>query len=72
LAVLPETPSCRNALPFGQVPALEFDQTPHPIREELAVEPILPEGGWVKVPTAPGLGVEVREEILSKYRVVLD
>lgn len=72
LAVLPETPSCRNALPFGQVPALEFDRTPHPIREELAVEPILPEGGWVKVPTAPGLGVEVREEILSKYRVVLD
>lgn len=69
LASLPETPSCRNPLPFHQVPVLEFDRTPHPIREELAVQPILPEGGWVSVPTAPGLGVEVREEILEKYRL---
>ena len=50
LAVLPETPSCRNALPFGQLPALEFDRTPHPIREELAVHPFRVEGGWVGFP----------------------
>ena len=69
LAVLPEVPSCRNTLPFHQVPVLEFDRTPHPIREELAVQPFRVEGGWVRVPTEPGLGVEVRKEILSKYRV---
>jgi D-galactarolactone cycloisomerase len=69
LASLPETPSCRNPLPFHQVPVLEFDRTPHPIREELAAQPILPEGGWLRVPMAPGLGVEVREETLDKYRL---
>jgi D-galactarolactone cycloisomerase len=69
LAVLPEVPSCRNTLPFHQLPVLEFDRTPHPIREELAIQPFRVEGGWVRVPTEPGLGVEVRKEILSKYRV---
>lgn len=68
LAALPDTPACRKPLPFLQVPVLEFDRTPHPIREEIAMEPILPEGGWVKVPTAPGLGIEIREDILERYR----
>ncbi|MDH7500844.1 MAG: mandelate racemase/muconate lactonizing enzyme family protein, partial [candidate division NC10 bacterium] len=69
LAVLPDTPRCWNPLPFFQAPVLEFDRTPHPIREEIAVEPIPMEGGWVKVPTAPGLGIEIREDILEKYRI---
>lgn len=69
LAVLPEVPSCRNTLPFHQLPVLEFDRTPHPIREELAPRPFRLEGGWVRVPSGPGLGVEVRKEVLFKYRV---
>ena len=69
MACLPEAPSCRAPLPFHQLPVLEFDRTPHPIREELAIQPIQVEGGWVSVPTGPGLGVQVRQEVLSKYRV---
>lgn len=70
LAVLPEVPPCRNTLPLHQLPVLEFDRTPHPIREELAARPFQTEAGWVRVPTGPGLGVEVRREALSKYRAV--
>jgi D-galactarolactone cycloisomerase len=69
MATLPEVPLCRNPLPFHQTPALEFDRTPHPIREELTTQPFSLEGGWVRIPTSPGLGVEVREEVLAKYRL---
>jgi D-galactarolactone cycloisomerase len=69
LAALPEVPSCRNTLPFHQLPVLEFDRTSHPIREELAAQPFRLEGGWVRVPSGPGLGVEVQKEVLFKYRV---
>jgi D-galactarolactone cycloisomerase len=69
MATLPEVPLCRNPLPFYQTPALEFDRTPHPIREELTTQPFSLERGWVRIPTSPGLGVEVREEVLAKYRI---
>ncbi|WP_254546741.1 mandelate racemase/muconate lactonizing enzyme family protein [Halomarina pelagica] len=50
-------------------PMLEFDRTPNPIREGLAVDPITNDGNSVPIPDAPGLGIEVDEETLAAFRL---
>ena len=47
---------------------LEFDTTGTSIYEEMFVEPLAVKDGRVRVPTAPGLGVALTEEIITKYR----
>jgi len=49
-------------------PRLEFDRTPNPIREDLAVDPIRNEGAAVPVPDGPGLGIEIDRETLDRFR----
>jgi galactonate dehydratase len=34
---------------------------------EIAVNPFRVEGGYLAVPTAPGLGVELREDVLARH-----
>lgn len=65
LAVLPTgVPS------FGaHQPLLEYDSTPHPFRQDLLVEPVRVERGVAHVPTGPGLGVEIRRDVLQRWRV---
>ena len=65
LAVLPHT------VPgFAQhEPLLEYDQSPHPFRQDLLVEPIVVEKGWAETPTGLGLGVEVKREVLQQHKV---
>ncbi len=65
LAVLPNEPLCRHP----REPLLEFDRTEHPIREAILVEPILHRGGWVEIPSGPGLGVEIAREALHRFAV---
>ena len=48
---------------------LEFEQCENPFRDELSTEPIVQRQGVVQVPTAAGLGIEVRREVLDRYRV---
>jgi len=50
-------------------PFLEFDRTPNPIREDLAVEPIENEGNSVPIPDRPGIGVEIDEDVLAEFRI---
>lgn len=50
-------------------PMLEFDRTPNPIRDELALDPIENDGPTVAIPDGPGLGIEVDERILDEFRV---
>jgi D-galactarolactone cycloisomerase len=50
-------------------PLLEYDQTPHPFRQPLLVEPIEVSRGVAKVPEGPGLGVEVNREVLMRWKV---
>lgn len=38
---------------------LEFDQSPDPLRDDLATEPLKFEKGYVRVPDKPGLGIEL-------------
>ncbi len=65
LAVLPTTTPA-----FGsQPPLLEYDSTPHPFRQDLLVEPIAVTDGVAAVPVGPGLGIEVRRDVLDRWRV---
>ena len=65
LAALPDQPPAFRPMP----PMLEFEQTPNPLRDHLAQEPIEQKKGIVKVPTGPGLGIEIDREVLKKYKV---
>jgi L-alanine-DL-glutamate epimerase-like enolase superfamily enzyme len=47
---------------------LEYDPTGTSIYEELFVEPLAVKDGRVRVPTAPGLGVTLTDEIIARYR----
>ena len=65
LAALPDQPPAFRPMP----PMLEFEQTPNPLRDHLAQEPIEQKKGIVRVPAGPGLGIEIDREVLKKYKV---
>ena len=49
---------------------LVFELKPleNPMQDELVVTPFKQQDGWIDVPMAPGLGVEVLEDVVEKYR----
>ena len=49
-------------------PYLEYNATANPLRTDLLREPIRPRDGLVTVPEGPGLGIELNEETLERYR----
>ena len=53
------------ALPDTQL--LEFDPTGTAIYEELFIDPLVVENGFVLVPDRPGLGVKLTSEIISRW-----
>ena len=56
------------AVPNGAT--LEYDMTENAFRNELMVDPLTPDSnGMITLSDAPGLGVEVRAEVIEKYRV---
>ncbi|WP_027134003.1 mandelate racemase/muconate lactonizing enzyme family protein [Geminicoccus roseus] len=65
LAVLPATPSALRPVE----PMLELDQTQHPVRDALLVDPIRHQRGVVSVPQGPGLGIEVDRAALDHFAV---
>jgi D-galactarolactone cycloisomerase len=65
LAALPDQPPALRPMP----PMLEFEQTPNPLRDHLAMAPIEQKGGIVKVPDGPGLGIEIDRKVLQQYKV---
>ena len=67
-ATLPPCPPARNAQPYMQEPVMEFDRTPSAIRQELCAVPFDQEDSFVLVPTGPGLGIEVDEEVVERLR----
>lgn len=46
---------------------LELKPVPNPMQHELVRNPIVQCHGWVEIPEAPGLGVDVDEAIVYKY-----
>ena len=56
----------------GEVPMFEFDQTENPFRDAVVRERIAPESdGRIPVPQAPGLGIEVDEDAVARFRTEL-
>lgn len=53
---------------FAQEPVLEYDRSSHPFRQHLITRPIQQVGGWVDIPSGPGLGVEVDRAVLERFR----
>lgn len=53
------------ALP--ELELLEFDPTKTAVYEELFVDPLVVEGGHVQVPSTPGLGVRLTDEVANRY-----
>lgn len=60
---------------FPREPMLEFDTTDNRFRDDLLVEPldiqqqVKATGGYVSIPTGPGLGVEPDREFIDRYRI---
>ena len=54
---------------FAQEPVLEYDRSSHPFRQQLTTQPIEQHGGWVTIPTGPGLGIEVDRAVVERYRI---
>jgi D-galactarolactone cycloisomerase len=52
-----------------ELPLLEFDVAENPFRDQLIKQPFEPRDGFVAVPKGPGLGVEVDEAVVRRYRV---
>ncbi|MCT4662280.1 MAG: mandelate racemase/muconate lactonizing enzyme family protein [Tissierellales bacterium] len=48
---------------------IEYSQSTSPLFKDLVKNQIEFENGFIRVPNAPGLGVELNEEIIEKYRV---
>ena len=50
-------------------PLLELDLSENPWRTEIVKSPFKVVEGKISVPTAPGLGIEVKEDVIKKYAV---
>ena len=50
-------------------PLLEIDKGENPWRDGLATEPLELRDGFITVPTKPGLGIEVNEDVVRRYAV---
>lgn len=48
-------------------PMLEFDTFENPFREEIVTKPFQLEQGYINIPTGPGLGIEINEDVVKKY-----
>jgi D-galactarolactone cycloisomerase len=65
IAALPPTPLALKPLE----PVLEFDCSDHPFRTVLIHDGITRDAdGFVRIPSGPGLGIEVNQQVLARHR----
>lgn len=53
---------------FSRQPILEYDQSAHPFRRELAEDPIEIEDGLVTIPSRPGIGISVNKKTIERFK----
>jgi len=51
-------------------PIMEFDRTHNPFRQAVVTTPIEHDGGVVRIPDAPGLGIEIDRDALARFAPV--
>ena len=69
LALQPIGQIGQTNIPYQNESVLEFDQTPHPVRENLTEPFFTQKNSRVEVPTSPGLGVDIDESVLERFTV---
>ena len=69
LATISQAPPAHPKEPFVNEPVTEFDQTIHPIRSALTEPFFTQTDGYVTIPNDPGLGIDVNEDALDRFRV---
>ena len=52
----------------GDEPMMEFDTYENPFRDEIVAKKFELKNGYFDVPTGPGLGIEINEEVVQKYQ----
>ena len=67
LACLPPNPPSAQPEPYVNLPVLELDSTPHPIRAELTAPVFKASNSQISVPQQAGLGIEINAEVLRRY-----
>lgn len=55
----------------GDEPMMEFDVYENPFRDEITSTRFELKDGYFDVPTGPGLGIEIDEDVVKKYQVEL-
>jgi len=65
-AALPAYPHSTNV---PEPLLFEFDRADNALREELLETPLDPDGGVLEIPDGPGLGVDVDEAAVERYRI---
>lgn len=65
LSLLPDASWARTT----ETPMLELDTYENPFRDDLVTAPAQVVDGVVAVPTGPGLGIEMVEEVIERYRI---
>ena len=66
LSLLPDASWARTT----ETPMLEMDTAENPFRDQLAGSQLhIGKDGMVAVPTAPGLGIEIDEEMVKRYTI---
>jgi D-galactarolactone cycloisomerase len=68
LQLIAALPVAHHSL-FVQQPIFEYDRSSHPFRQQLVTEPLEQEGGWLAVPSRPGLGIEVDRAVLERFAI---
>jgi len=65
-ATVPEYPHTEST---PEPVLFEFDRSENPLRHEILESPFDPTGGSLRVPDGPGLGIEVDEDAVERYRI---
>lgn len=67
VAIIPPFPHTANPTALLNEPVIEFDRKYNPLRDDLLHERFTLDDGCLLIPAQAGLGVSVREDVLSKY-----
>ena len=62
-------PRCTCIAVLRDCPYLEYNVTDNPLRTDLLQRRLQPTDGMIDVPTGPGLGIELDEAVVARYRV---
>jgi len=63
--------SLHFAATLADIPFVEYTVAPSPLRRDLIRTDVQVANGVARIPQTPGLGLEVNDEILQRYRVDL-